>query len=154
MKNSLLCLGIIFSLLLVGGCASNISSNSYGSSRVGSVATSIPCTVISVRKVLVEGDQNAIGTLGGAIAGAAIGQAIGGGRGRTLATVAGALGGAAAGNAAQKSMSKQEGLEYTVKMNNGELKTLVQGTDVLLMPGDKAMLVVYPNGERSRLIPG
>lgn len=153
MKNSLVCLAMVCSLLLTGGCARNISSNSYGSSNVGTVATSLPCTVVSVRKVLVESDDNKVGTLGGAIAGAAIGQAIGGGRGRTIATVAGALAGAAAGNAAQKSMSKQEGLEYTVKTADGTLRTVVQGTDVLLMPGDKATLVIYPNGERSRLIP-
>lgn len=153
MKKSTLCFVMVCSLLLINGCANNFSSTGYKSSKVGSIATSLPCTVLSVRKVLIESDNNTIGTLGGAVAGAALGQAVGGGRGRTIATVAGALAGAAVGNAAQNAMSKQEGLEYTVKMGNGELKTIVQGTDVVLEPGAKAMLVVYPNGERSRLIP-
>lgn len=153
-KTLLMVMGVV--TLLMGGCVRNISSSSYEASTVGSAGITYPCTVVSVRKVLVEEENLSGGTLAGGAAGMAIGQTIGQGSGQVLATVAGGLIGAAAGAAAQKSMSSQEGFEYTVKLENGEMRTIVQGADSPLVPGQAAYLIVYPTEgraqARSRLI--
>lgn len=149
--SSILCCG----LLLMIGCARNISSSSYTEGTVGSVSESYPCTVVSVRKVMIEGgdslEDNKIGAIGGALAGAAVGQAFGGGRGRTLTTVGGALAGGVGGAMAERALKSQEGLEYTVRMQSGSLRTIVQGMDGALSPGQSALLMVSPKG-RSRLV--
>jgi outer membrane lipoprotein SlyB len=109
-----------------------------------------------VRKVKVEEgerlEDNATGGIIGALAGGALGNTVGGGRGRTLATVTGAVAGAAAGAYAEKSLKSQYAFEYVVELQSGALKTVVQGSDVVLTAGQSALLVVDHHG-RSRLIP-
>lgn len=138
--------------VLLSGCAKDISSSSYEESSVGSVGSVYPCTVVKVRKVKVNGNSkmsnNTLGMIGGAVAGGVLGNAIGGGRGRTLTTALGALAGAAGGAYAQQKMEEQVGLEYTIRMQNGELKTIVQGMDNQLAPGEAAYLRVSQGGSR------
>lgn len=154
-SGGVLCFCCVVSLLT--GCARDISSGSYEEATVGSVASTYACTVVSVRRVRVNGQDklgnNGLGLAGGAIAGGVLGNAVGGGRGRTIATAVGALAGATAGAYAQKNLEEQVGLEYTVKLdNNGRLMTVVQGADNALHVGQPALLMVYPTG-RSRLAP-
>ncbi|MDR0556133.1 MAG: glycine zipper 2TM domain-containing protein [Holosporaceae bacterium] len=143
-------------LLLLGGCARNISSSAYDAQTLGAASATYPCVVIKVRKVKVEEgerlEDNKTGGIMGAIAGGALGNAMGGGRGRVVTTAAGALAGAAAGAYAEKTLKSQEAFEYVVELQSGGLRTVVQGTDVSLAPGQAALLVIDPNG-RSRLIP-
>jgi outer membrane lipoprotein SlyB len=149
---SALLLGAVF---IIGGCSRNISSSSYDAQTLGSASSTYHCTVINVRKVKVEEgerlEDNKTGGIMGAIAGGALGSAMGGGRGRVVTTAAGALAGAAAGAYAEKSLKSQEAFEYVVELQSGEMKTVVQGTDVILAPGQAALLVIDPRG-RSRLI--
>ncbi|MDR0677519.1 MAG: glycine zipper 2TM domain-containing protein [Holosporaceae bacterium] len=141
--------------LLVVGCARDISSSSYNARTVGAASSTYPCTVVSQRKIMVEEgeylEDNKTGGIMGAIAGGVLGNAMGGGRGRVVTTAAGALAGAAAGAYAEKKLKSQEGIEYIVKMESGDMKTIVQGTDVILVPGQAAYLVIDHRG-RSRLI--
>jgi outer membrane lipoprotein SlyB len=149
--SSILCCG----LLLIIGCARNISTSSYTEGTVGSISESYPCTVVSLRKVMIEGgdslEDNKLGMIGGALGGAAIGQAFGGGRGRVLTTAGGAALGGLGGAYAEKALKSQEGLEYTVRMQSGSLRTIVQGMDGALAPGQSALLIVSSRG-RSRLV--
>ena len=142
-------------LLLMSGCARNIGANTYDAKTVGGVSSTYPCVVVSSRKVMVEEgenlEDNKTGGIMGAIAGGVLGNAIGAGRGRVITTAAGALGGAAAGAYAEKGLKSQEGIEYIVELKSGGMKTIVQGTDVVLYPGQNALLIVDPRG-RSRLI--
>jgi outer membrane lipoprotein SlyB len=143
-------------LLMIGGCARDISSSTYDAKTLGEAATTYLCTVIKVRTVSVEEgerlEDNRTGQMLGALAGGALGNTVGGGRGRTTATVAGALAGAAAGAYAEKSLKSQKAYEYVVELDGGHgLKTVVQGTDVVLNPGQRALLIVEKG--RSRLAP-
>ncbi|MDR2157833.1 MAG: glycine zipper 2TM domain-containing protein [Holosporaceae bacterium] len=155
MKRLLISVVLCGSLLMIGGCGRNISSSSYDARTLGSANSTYLCTVVNVRKVMVEeGDyleNNKTGQLVGALAGGVLGNTIGGGRGRVVTTTAGALAGAAAGAYAEKSMKSQEAFEYVVKLSSGELKTIVQGTDTILPVGQSALLIVDHRG-RSRLI--
>ena len=155
MKKTLILSSILScSFLLMVGCARNISSSSYTEGSVGSVSESFPCTVVSVRKVMVESESledNKLGMIGGALGGAAIGQAFGGGHGRILTTAGGAALGGLGGAMAERALKSQEALEYTVRMQSGSLRTIVQGMDGALAPGQSALLIVSPKG-RSRLV--
>jgi len=142
-------------LLTLGGCARDISSSSYDEASVGSTSATYACKVVSVRKVRVNGQDklgnNALGLIGGGVAGGVLGNMIGAGKGRTLATALGAAAGATAGAFAQQKLEQQEGLEYTVQLESGEYRTVVQGLDNPLNPGQLAFLMIYGNG-RSRVI--
>lgn len=155
MKKAFILFSIFCCLSLIVGCARNISSSSYEDRTVGSVSDSYPCVVVNVRKVLVEGgdslEDNRLGAMGGAIAGGVLGNAIGGGRGRTISTVGGALAGGLGGAMAEKALKSQDGLEYTVRMPSGSLRTITQGMDGALAVGQSALLIISSRG-RSRLV--
>ncbi len=55
-------------------------------------------TVESIQQHTVQGMDNAVGAIGGALIGGGLGSLIGGGTGRTVATVVGAIGGGFLGN--------------------------------------------------------
>lgn len=142
--------------LLATGCAREISSNVYSERHVGEASKTFFGTVVNVRKVVVQGqeklDQNSTGIAMGAIAGGVAGTQLGGGRGRIATTAGGALLGAIAGSMIQKELESQEALEYTVELHNGELRTIVQGMDNPLAPGQPALIMVSRDG-RSRVVP-
>lgn len=135
--------------LFLAACQADIDSYQYGTSSVGRAAAASPCSVISVRQVQVKSDNN-VGTILGAVAGGVGGYAIGSG---STAHNLGAIGGAAlggyAGDKAQGALSSQMGYEYVVRLDNGQVMTLTQGTDVLLSPGQRCMILL---GNPSRLI--
>ncbi|AOJ00887.1 MULTISPECIES: glycine zipper 2TM domain-containing protein [Burkholderia] len=101
-------------------------------------------TVESVRAVRIQGDGggSALGTLGGGALGAVAGSAIGGGRGSVLTAIAGGIAGAVAGNAVGQGVSSANGVEITVRLDNGDLRSITQA----------ATPEVFRAGERVRLL--
>ncbi|KGV45963.1 glycine zipper 2TM domain protein [Burkholderia pseudomallei MSHR4012] len=101
-------------------------------------------TVESVRAVRIQGDGggSALGTLGGGALGAVAGSAIGGGRGSVLTAIAGGIAGAVAGNAVGQGLSSANGVEITVRLDNGDLRSITQA----------ATPEVFRAGERVRLL--
>ena len=140
---------LITMLTLLGGCAQDISPNSYSVGSVGMVNRSIAGTIISARPVDIRG-TSALGGAAGTAAGAAAGSAIGGG---TRSNIVGAIGGAVVGGltgaALEASATKQTGMEYVIETENGNLMTVVQGNTPLFVEGNK-ILVLY--GSPSRII--
>ncbi|MGN6670884.1 MAG: glycine zipper 2TM domain-containing protein [Candidatus Nucleicultricaceae bacterium] len=138
------------------GCAREISSQVYSEAHVGEASKTFFGRIINVRKVVVQGqeklDQNATGMAMGAIAGGVAGTQLGGGRGRIATTAGGALLGAVAGAMIQKGLESQDALEYTVELHNGELRSVVQGTDNPLAVGQNVLIMVSRDG-RSRVVP-
>jgi len=142
-------LGLLSVAVLLAACQADIGSNQYGTSSVRQAAAASPCSVISVRQVSVKSDNN-MGALAGAIAGGVGGYGIGSGStAHNLGAVGGALLGGYAGDKAQDLLSSQTGYEYVVRLDNGQVMTLTQGTDVLLSPGQRCMILL---GNPSRLI--
>ncbi|MBE6447478.1 MAG: glycine zipper 2TM domain-containing protein [Alphaproteobacteria bacterium] len=143
-------------LLFLSGCSRDISSDSYEATTLdGPALHSYACTVVSVRKVKISAhdslEQNTTGGIIGGVAGGLAGNMIGQGKGRILATGLGALAGAAGGAYAEKKLKEQVGYEYVVQLENGSMRTIVQGPNGLLSPGQAAILIEGRNG-RSRLI--
>lgn len=136
--------------VLLGGCASNVSPNTYSVGNVGQVNRTISATIISARTVDIAGTTGMGGTVGstaGAVAGSSMGS---NSRDNLLGAIGGAVAGGLAGAAVEGNATKQKGIEYVVETDNGNLMTIVQGVEPRFVEGQK-VLVLY--GSPSRLIP-
>ena len=156
LKNILAISLVVPSLLMMSGCARNIGASNYAAGGVGETMTSYVGVIVSKRQVTVQDQDklqnNTLGMVAGGLGGGVIGSTIGQGKGSTLATVGGAAVGALAGAYAQQELSKQGALEYTIQLDSGELKTVVQGLDVNLASGSRVILHISNKG-RSRIVP-
>ena len=127
--------------MLSAGCT-NYSGNTYSGSQVRSAQT-----VQYVQPVTLEEDRPAVlGTVGGGVVGGVLGNMVGGGRGKTLATIAGAALGAAGGYAGEKALTKQNGLEITVELENGQQLSIVQAADQQFSPGERVRVLRGSDG--------
>ncbi len=135
---------------LMTACASNINSDHYDTNATGKVSTVSQCTVMSVRQVGVNSDSGA-GTLVGGLAGGVAGSTIGrGSSANALGAVGGALIGGLVGDMAEKGLTSQTGLEYILKLDNGQVISITQGTGQALGVGQRCMVLF---GNPSRVIP-
>ena len=143
---------IALAMALVGsvaltGCAYNSSSSDvYTASQAQREETVRMATVESVRGVKISsnnGQPSGLGAVGGgALGGVAAASAIGGGNGSIIAGIIGGLAGAVAGNAVENSVAMKNGLEITVRLDNGDLRAITQTSN-----GE-----VFQAGERVRLL--
>lgn len=144
MKKSFLALLTATTLM---GCQSNINSDHYSTNQTGHISTVSQCTVLNVRYVGVNNDSNS-GTLIGSIAGGVAGSTIGSGStANTLGAVGGALLGGLVGSATEQGLSSQTAIEYIVKLDNGQIISLTQGTKDTLNVGQRC-LVIFGNPSR------
>jgi outer membrane lipoprotein SlyB len=100
----------------------------------------------SVRSVSIEGTKTPVGPAAGAVAGGIGGSAIGSGRGSAVAAVAGAVIGGLVGAAAEEGLTRREGIELTVRLDNGEMVAIVQEADEVFKPGERVRLLAV-NGQ-------
>ncbi|GHT88553.1 lipoprotein [Alphaproteobacteria bacterium] len=146
-------LGIVLLIsVLLSGCSNDFSGNTYSSANVGEVAKTESGIVVSLRRVEIKPDSKdlGVGALAGGVGGAAIGSAFGKGGGKTAAMIGGGLLGAAAGNAIQN--RSKPGIEYIVKLDNGDLVTLAQGPEPAITVGQRVFVVKSEKGS-SRIVP-
>jgi outer membrane lipoprotein SlyB len=145
MKKALL--SLILSTAMLSACQSNINADHYSTNEVGRVSTVSQCTVMSVRYVGVNNDSGA-GTLVGSVAGGIAGSTIGGGRtAHTLGAVGGALLGGMIGDATEQGLSSQTAIEYVLRLDNGQVISVTQGTNGALGVGQRCM-VLFGNPTR------
>lgn len=137
-------------IITLVGCATNISPKTYSVGSVGQINRTVSATIISAREVDVAGTTGLGGGTGSAL-GAVAGSGAGGNssRGNIAGAIGGAVIGGLAGAAIEANATKQKGMEYVVETENGNLMTIVQGTDPVFAAGQK-VLVLY--GSPSRLI--
>lgn len=138
-------------LACLSACAPRIGGSDYNVRGVGEVSTTQRGTILSKRVVNIEANNTHLGTLGGAAAGGLLGSAIGKGGGARIATGAGILGGAVAGHFAERALTNQEGFEYQVQLDSGEVKTIAQGAEPNLGIGQR-VLVISSARDRGRII--
>lgn len=135
--------------LMLSGCADNINSDHYSSNQAGKISTVSQCTVLSVRQVGVS-DNTGAGTVIGGLAGGVAGSTIGHGySANALGAIGGALVGGLVGNAAEKGLTSQTGLEYIVKLDNGQVISITQGTGQPLNVGQRCLVLF---GSTNRVI--
>lgn len=115
--------------VLLAGCASGLGSRDYERTEARRVYEVKMGVVESVRAVQLEGTKSGVGTIGGAAVGGIAGSSVGGGKGSAIGAVLGAVAGGVAGSAAEKAVTKQAGLEITVRLDNGRVIAITQADE-------------------------
>jgi outer membrane lipoprotein SlyB len=128
------------------GCAVNSSSpDVFTASQAQREQTVRMGTVDSVRMVRIStnnGQSSGLGVVGGGALGALAGSSIGGGRGSVATGIIGGIGGAVAGNAIENNMAMRDGLEITVRLDNGDLRAITQtATGETFRAGDRVRIL-------------
>jgi outer membrane lipoprotein SlyB len=144
--NRLVAAVLIGGSLLVSGCAYNSSSaDVYTASQAQREETVRMATVDSVRAVKISsnnGQPTGLGLLGGGALGAVAGSAIGGGTGSIVTGIVGGLAGAVAGNAVENTAAMRDGVEITVRLDNGDMRAITQtATGEIFRAGDRVRLL-------------
>ena len=134
--------GALVATSVITGCASPSSGSVYSGGQAGREQTVRMGVVESVRQVTIEGSKSGVGTIAGGAIGGVAGSNIGGGnRGSAVGTILGAVAGGLAGNAIEQGTTKKQGLEITVKLDNGELRAITQEADEAFHPGERVRLL-------------
>lgn len=139
-----LSMGVMLILLLTG-CASGLGSGDYARGQTRGVQEVQMGTVESVREVKIEGTKTGVGTMAGAAVGGVAGSEIGKGKGAIVGSVLGAVVGGVAGAATEEGVTKQKGVEITVKLDGGRIIAVTQAAE----PNE-----VFKTGERVRILSG
>ena len=129
------------SLLVLSACAPGQGANSYSRSQARTEQSVRMGTVEGVRVVRLEGTRSPVGTLAGGVVGGVAGSAIGQGRGSTIGAVLGAVAGGLAGSAIEQGVTRKEGLEITVRLDNGNMIAITQEADEQFKPGERVRIL-------------
>ncbi|WP_082334014.1 glycine zipper 2TM domain-containing protein, partial [Pseudomonas syringae] len=125
-KSALLVASFTAMALMLGGCTSNLTGDSYSRDEARTVQTVRMGTIESLRPVKIEGTKTPIGGAAGAVVGGVGGSAIGGGRGSIVAAVIGAVAGGLLGSATEEGLTRTQGVEITVREDDGSMRAYVQ----------------------------
>lgn len=112
--------------MLLGGCQSSLTGDTYSRAEARQVQTVRMGTIESLRPVKIEGTKTPIGAGAGAVVGGVGGSAIGGGRGSVVAAVIGAVAGGLLGAATEEGLTRTQGVEITVREDDGSMRAYVQ----------------------------
>ncbi|CCK78494.1 outer membrane lipoprotein [Desulfobacula toluolica] len=143
---AVLILLIAITLVYITGCASSRSGQVYSRDNARQVQAFDTGTVEWVKEVMIEGTKTPIGTAVGGVAGGVLGNTLGSGSGRTVAMVLGALAGAAAGTVAEEGITRRQGLEIGVIIDNGRTIVVVQEADIIIAAGDRVRIITAADG--------
>jgi outer membrane lipoprotein SlyB len=106
--------------------------------------------VLSVRNVIVEGNQTGMGGATGAVVGGIAGSTRSSGREQAAIGVLGAVAGAVVGNAIERSATREDAVEILLQMKNGERRAVVQAkAGETFNAGDPVILVT--TGSKTRV---
>jgi outer membrane lipoprotein SlyB len=140
-------------LLLVSGCV-NSSKNVYEGRDVGRMIDTTEATVVSSRVVNIKEESKGYGPLAGAaVGGLGAGLAANANHNVGLIAALGAVAGAGVGYLAEQWGRSRDGIEYTVRTQDGRVMTLIQNKDSAEtpIPAGKAVLVQHA-GTYTRVI--
>lgn len=127
MRKSVVLLAAMTSVgLLLGGCQSSLTGDTYSRDEARQVQTVRLGTIESLRPVQIEGTKTPIGSVAGAAVGGIGGSTIGGGKGSYVAAIIGAVAGGMLGAAAEEGLTRTQGVEITVREDDGSLRAYVQ----------------------------
>lgn len=129
------------SVAVLGGCASSMSGGAYSRGQTRQVQEVQMGVVESVRQVKIEGTKSPVGTGAGAVIGGIAGSNIGAGKGSTVGTILGAVAGGVAGSAIEEGVMSKDGLEITVKLDNGRMIAITQEADEQFRVGERVRVL-------------
>ena len=129
------------SVAVLGGCASSMSGGAYSREQARQVQEVKMGVVESVRQVRIEGTKSPVGTGAGAVVGGIAGSNVGGGKGSTIGAILGAVAGGVAGSALEEGVMREDGLEITVKLDNGHMIAVTQEADEQFKVGERVRVL-------------
>lgn len=135
--------------IAIGGCAGSKSGDTYSRDEARRVQNVQLGTVEGSRAIKIEGTKSAVGAGAGTIVGAIAGSSVGQGKGSAVGSVLGAVGGGVVGAAAEEGFTRQDGVEITIRLENGRLISVVQAGNEQFKPGDKVR--IFEVGGESRV---
>ena len=139
----------LLSVGLLSGCVT-ANPDVYQPYQTQRMSQVLDATIISVRPIVVDGQQSGAGGMAGGVVGAVAGGSIGGRRDSAVGGVLGAVAGAVIGNAIERNATKENALEIIVQLRNGERRAIVQGMgSENFAQGDQVMLI--STGGRTRI---
>ncbi len=143
MRKPTLLITSLAAMLALGGCQSSLTGDTYSRDEARAVQTVRMGTIESLRPVKIEGTKTPIGAGAGAVVGGIGGSGLGGGRGSAVLAVVGAVAGGLLGAAAEEGLTLTQGVEITVREDDGTLRAYVQEVE----PNQ-----VFRVGERVRIM--
>jgi len=129
--------------VLFAGCVSQKTGDVYTRDEVLREQSVRRATVESVRPVKIEGTRSGVGAVAGGAVGGIAGSTVGTGKTSNVAAVAGALGGGLAGQALEEGVTRKNGVEITVRLDNGEMRAIVQDDSDKFFTGQKVRLLTH-----------
>jgi outer membrane lipoprotein SlyB len=143
MQRLVLVAGALVIAVSVSGCSTPSASAgvyTYGQAQSEQIVRF--GTVTGLRPVVIQKDRSSgAGMIAGGALGGVAGSAIGGGTGRDLAIVGGAILGALAGEKIEEQAGKTQGIEITVRLDNGETRVIAQADDQRLAVGSRVQVI-------------
>lgn len=115
--------------LILSGCASSLTGDTYSRDEARAVQTVRMGTIESLRPVKIEGTKTPIGAGAGAVVGGVAGSGVGSGRGSAVAAVIGAVAGGLIGAATEEGFTRTQGVEITVREDDGTMRAYVQAVE-------------------------
>lgn len=137
---------VVAMALALSGCASSLTGDSYSRGEARTAQSVSLGTIVGIRAVKIEGTQSGVGTVGGAALGGLAGSTIGGGRGAIAGAIAGVIGGGLLGSAAEQGVTGRQGIEITVREDNGLTRAYVQEQDNEMFRVGDRVRVLNVNG--------
>jgi outer membrane lipoprotein SlyB len=127
--------------LLLAGCPAGLGSKDYSREQARTVQEVRMGVVESVREVNIEGTKTPIGAGAGAVVGGVAGSTVGGGRGSVVGATVGAVLGGLGGAATEEAVTRQKGVEITVKLDSGRMIAITQTADQEFRVGDRVRVL-------------
>ncbi len=132
----MLCLSVV-----IAGCASSKGGDVYSRDEARQVQSVQMGVVEGARPIKIEGTKSDIGAGAGALAGGIAGSSAGQGRGSAVGAVVGAVVGGVAGAAMEEGMTRESGMEITIRLDSGRVISVVQGGKEEFKPGDRVRVL-------------
>lgn len=140
-------------VLMLQGCASSLSGDTYSRSEARKVQNVEFAWVEAVKPVVIEGRTDSpLGAGAGAIVGGIAGSTVGGGKGSSIASVMGAVAGGIVGQKIEENSTRKQGQEITVTLESGRTISVVQevDSDGFFQPGERVR--VLRQGSTARIV--
>lgn len=141
LRTSLQLAASALAVLMMAACASSDSGSTYSRSQARSEMHVRMGVVESVRRVTIEATRSGVGAVAGGAVGGVAGSEIGHGKGSTVGSILGAVAGGIAGQAIEDKVNKKDGLEITIKLDNGQLIAVTQEADEAFQVGERVRVL-------------
>ncbi|USE38366.1 hypothetical protein [Endozoicomonas sp. SCSIO W0465] len=147
---------LVFLLITLGGCSSpNPYGDNYGAGDVQTIQQVYYGTVLKVEPVTIDASTqtNTIGTIAGVAIGGILGSEIGHGGGSALGAIGGTLLGGYVGSKASEDLGQRNGVNLTIRLEDGQVISIVQAADPDMMFGPGEQVQINVSGNHANVVP-